>query len=244
MPSPVFPDRLIRPLPKRPIRSRLSPEAAGSILYPPTPPATQLFYTGAYHNHSDVADGKTFLQLDPVRETQSDHSPDDGFESGEDEGPVFVRRHGGTNRLSFSFPSPDAKFAKQLDMTPTKAMSLGPDGYDAFENSNNKKKRKIPTSGGMGNQNTSTDALSIGMSSSASSGVLEDVGSPYYAAYSLSPSGTGMSGPGRGRYGRPAGRSVSARVPLQTSFGGKASGRRDTTASLPVELMGKCVCVI
>ncbi|KAJ5176647.1 uncharacterized protein N7482_002524 [Penicillium canariense] len=36
-PSPVYPDRLIRPLPRRTLRSRLSIDAADTIHYPPTP---------------------------------------------------------------------------------------------------------------------------------------------------------------------------------------------------------------
>ena len=48
--SSVYPDRPIRPLPKRPLRSRLSQEAADSILYPPAPPATQLFYNAHLGN--------------------------------------------------------------------------------------------------------------------------------------------------------------------------------------------------
>ncbi|KAI9793571.1 MAG: hypothetical protein M1816_008004 [Peltula sp. TS41687] len=37
IPSPLYPDRPIRPLPKHRLRSRLSPDVADSILYPPAP---------------------------------------------------------------------------------------------------------------------------------------------------------------------------------------------------------------
>ena len=37
--SPIYPDRAIRPLPSRRLKSKLSPEQASHIVYPPDPPA-------------------------------------------------------------------------------------------------------------------------------------------------------------------------------------------------------------
>lgn len=58
--SPVYPDRVIRPLPKRSLRSRLSEEAAEAIPFPPNPPSTSLptynqyIENGEYLNENKV----------------------------------------------------------------------------------------------------------------------------------------------------------------------------------------------
>ncbi|KAI1915228.1 hypothetical protein LOZ64_003580 [Ophidiomyces ophidiicola] len=215
-PSPVFPDRLIRPLPKRPIRARLSPETADSILFPPSPPATQLFYT-SYATNGDVVNGaKVFVQRASYGfENNPDddhHIYEDGVESDED-GPVVVRRSIGLHRSSL----PPSEFVKHMG-SPSKASSNGLDGYDAFENTNNKKKRKIPTSGGLGcHSSLSTDILSISPSSApaVNSRPLEECSgnAAYYASsHAISPPSSGISGSGRGRFGRNAVRSGSGRT--------------------------------
>ncbi|GAD97666.1 hypothetical protein NFIA_078450 [Paecilomyces variotii No. 5] len=181
-PSPVYPDRLIRPLPKRPLRSRLSPEAAESILYPPAPPVTQLFY-GAYTENGDVVnDAKVYVQQNVEnygQECSTDGDHHHPYENGVDcvsddeDGPVMVRRSAGFRGASLS-PSAAAAsrqaYPGNADSSQTKPSS-GPDGYDAFENTNNKKKRKIPTSGNLGSHHStlSADLANMGISSSASS---------------------------------------------------------------------------
>uniref|UniRef100_A0A093UMV1 Protein IBD2 n=1 Tax=Talaromyces marneffei PM1 TaxID=1077442 RepID=A0A093UMV1_TALMA len=103
-PSPIYPDRLIRPLPKRPLRSRLSPEAAESILFPPAPPVSQLFY-GSYSDHHERQDSKYLMRQHSVDPYSHDHSPDrdhrhpyengvSEVESGDESGSVVVRRRG------------------------------------------------------------------------------------------------------------------------------------------------------
>ncbi|OJD23238.1 hypothetical protein ACJ73_05407 [Blastomyces percursus] len=255
-PSPVFPDRLIRPLPKRPIRSRLSPEAAESILYPPAPPATQVFY-GSYSGNGDVVnDAKVYVQQTNYGHEQSPdgshtHPYDDGVDSGDEDGPVVVRRSGGYHRSSLS-PAGESrqKYAKHLEDTPTKTTSSAPDGYDAFENTNNKKKRKIPTSGNPGNHsNLSADLMTMGISSNGgSTASLDDgsgTGSYYGTGNPASPAGNGISGPGRGRYGRNAGRTVSGRTPLAAHnpnawLGGRSgTGRKEAAISLGQESIGE-----
>ncbi|KAK2798289.1 hypothetical protein FQN50_008894 [Emmonsiellopsis sp. PD_5] len=259
-PSPVYPDRLIRPLPKRPIRSRLSPESAESILYPPAPPASQVFY-GAYAGNGEVVnDAKVYVQQNNYG---NEHSPerdhhhpyDDGIESADEDGPVVVRRSGGFHRSSMS-PSGEnrQKYAKHLEDTPTKS-SPGPDGYDAFENTNNKKKRKIPTSGNLGNHsNISADLVTMGLpGNGGGNGASLDDGSgtgPYYGTGNpASPAGNGISGPGRGRYGRNAGRTASGRTPLAAHTpnawlgnrpgAGNGAGRKDAAPGLGQESIGE-----
>ncbi|PGG99859.1 hypothetical protein AJ80_09281 [Polytolypa hystricis UAMH7299] len=253
-PSPIYPDRLIRPLPKRPIRSRLSREAAESILYPPAPPATQLFY-GAYAANGDaVNDAKVYVQQNAYAfegSPERDHHYDDGVDSGDEDGHVVIRRSGGFHRASMS-PSLQGdnrqKYAKHSEGTPSKPPSSGPDGYDAFENTNNKKKRKIPTSGNLGSHsNLSADISNMGLSAGGN-GVSSDdgsgTGSYYGTGHPASPAGSGMSGPGRGRYGRAAARSLSGRMPFSVHnpnawMGGKPGvNRRDAALSEPQESLG------
>ncbi|EER27838.1 hypothetical protein D8B26_006049 [Coccidioides posadasii str. Silveira] len=242
-PSPVFPDRLIRPLPKRPIRSRISPEVAESILYPPAPPATQLFY-GAYAGNGDVNDAKVFVQRNSYGfEPNPDdhHIYEDGVESDED-GPVVVRRSVGLDRSSL----PHSEYVKHMG-TPSKSSSNSLDGYDAFENTNNKKKRKIPTSGSLGCHSISADILNMSPSSpnGTSTGILEDnsaTGSYYGSGNPVSPAGSGISGSGRGRFGRNAARSAAGRVPLANYssnwLGNRPPGSRREPSHLGQEQTG------
>lgn len=232
-PSPVFPDRLIRPLPKRPIRSRLSAEAAGSILYPPAPPVARLFY-GAYAGNGDaVNDAKVYVQqtdfgYEHSPESDFRHPYEDGVDSGDEDGPVVVRRSVGLNRSSSSPTGADhrQKYAKHV--TPASNRSAGPDGYDAFENTNNKKKRKIPTSGSLGSHSgLSTELANLGLSGGgdANGVALDDgsgTGSYYGSGNPASPAGNGSA---RGRYPR----SGSSRGQPSGAWAGvlPGKGRRD-----------------
>jgi hypothetical protein len=103
------------------------------------------------------------------------------------------------------------------------------DGYDSFENTGNKKKRKIPTSAAFGNIHSSLSAelANMGISQSRefdSISPSEGGAGPYYgsgsAAASLPAAGTGISGAGRGRYGRTGRRDASGRSPLGVSMNG------------------------
>ncbi|OAX81682.1 hypothetical protein ACJ72_03977 [Emergomyces africanus] len=256
-PSPVFPDRLIRPLPKRPIRSRLSPEAAESILYPPAPLPHRFFY-GSYSGNGEVVnDAKVYVQQTNYGHEQSGegnhhHPYDDGVDSGEEDSSAVVHRSGGFHRSSMSPTGGETrqKYAKHLEDTPTKTSLSGPDGYDAFENTNNKKKRKIPTSGNPGNHsNISADMVPMGITSNGGNAAsLDDgngTGSYYGTGNPASPAGNGISGPGRGRYGRNAGRTVSGRTPLAVHhpnawLGGRSgTGRKEVATSIGQESIGE-----
>ena len=107
------------------------------------------------------------------------------------------------------------------------------DGSDSFENTNNKKKRKIPMSGSLGNHQSSLSAemAQMGLSANrdigashleADSGVGHYYGSGSSAIPAVS-SGNGISGAGRGRYGRAGTRHYSGRSPLGVSVNGSNS---------------------
>ncbi|KAL1970987.1 hypothetical protein VTN77DRAFT_2821 [Rasamsonia byssochlamydoides] len=254
-PSPVYPDRLIRPLPKRPLRSRLSPEAAESILYPPAPPVTQLFY-GSYSENGESHDGKGYMQQNGVDHYGHDHSPDRDHrhpyengvevESGDEDGPVVVRRSAGFRGSSLSPSTPTSNgqtHSGHLDSLQTKSSPAGMDGYDAFENTNNKKKRKIPTSGSLSSHHSSltTDLANMGLSGStastpASLGDGGGTGTYYGSGSPASAAGSGISGPGRGRLGRHglrnAGRNPLSIHSRDSWLGGRSgAGRRDLSLS-------------
>ncbi|KAL2801153.1 hypothetical protein BJX66DRAFT_2899 [Aspergillus keveii] len=245
-PSPVYPDRLIRPLPKRPLRSRLSSEAADSILYPPAPPATQLFY-GALSNGDVANESKVYVQQGDGRDQSPDrdhHIPYENgvdLDSGDEDGPVVVRRSAGFRGSSLS-PTPSGVQHQPLTSNgkgqPTKSSPTGPDGYDAFENTNNKKKRKIPTPGNLGSHHSSLspEFATMGLANSAqnpsvSPGDGGHVSTFYGTGSPASPVGNGISGSGRGRLGR-QGRRSSVHG-HGTWSQGRTPGRRDGPLSSP-----------
>ncbi|MCJ1234623.1 hypothetical protein MMC14_002584 [Varicellaria rhodocarpa] len=246
--SPIYPDRPIRPLPRRPLRSRLSPEIADSILYPPVPHVSKpLFYhsyndTGYYDNSTNV--NAEIREIDrALTEAQkasngiNSHSyqfKGNDVDSGEEDGLGIVRRHDSQRQVLESTPSRTfVNGSSRVEGPParsTVSSNDSVDGYDSFENTNNKKKRKIPTSGiSTGHHSTlSAEMASMGISPShdgdlshlASEG---GVGQYYGSGSSAIPagiSGTGISGAGRGRYGRSGARTASGRSPLGVSING------------------------
>lgn len=260
-PSPVYPDRLIRPLPKRTLRSRLSVEAAGSILYPPAPRVTQLFYGPVpAENREAVNDSKVYVQQaldDEADEQDSDRDHRHPYENGveydsvDEDSPVVVRCSAGFRGTSLP---PAGEGAQQPAQQQTqdqrgsvdaadvaaqaKSPSIGPDGYDAFENTNNKKKRKIPTPGNLNHHSSlSPEFATMGLSLSSSRPPAGDndssaTGTYYGTGNPASPVGGGISGPGRGRLGRNPARHNTVRNPLSvhtanTYLNTRSSGRRD-----------------
>lgn len=250
-PSPIYPDRLIRPLPKRPLRSRLSIDAADSILYPPAPPAARLFHSVPVDNGGVGNDSKVYVQETVEQDTQDQYSDKDfnysyengvGFDSADEDNPVVVRRSAGFRGSSLP-PSASGSPHPQLlsngeGPRQVKSSSTGPDGYDAFENTNNKKKRKIPTPGNLSSHHSSLspEFSAMGLATSAPSTPVTAAGensvSTYYTTGNpSSPGGNGDSGLGRGRLGHQgASRSSNGRIPLsvQTQVG-LANGRFPTT---------------
>lgn len=98
-PSPVFPERLIRPLPKRPLRARLSQEAQDSILYPPAPESSSPIFYSPYNENGILNDAKVHVQqnlsdFDPHYTHERDvYEEELDMDSGDDEGHMLVRGH-------------------------------------------------------------------------------------------------------------------------------------------------------
>ena len=251
--SPVHSGRPIRPLPKKPLRSRLSPEQADSILYPPAPPSSKpLFFpfneSSTYTNgakgdsaiSNGLAAGAEQLPAGYRGDTKDGYQfRGNDLESDEEDGIGIIRRYqeqrhaGSTVYRGFvngGARAEIAKYPKLPNIQPTASSADSVDGYDSFENTNNKKKRKIPTSGSLGNHHSSlsADMAQMGISSprELDSGQADADGgvSQYYgsgsSAIPAGNAGTGISGAGRGRFGRSGARNTSGRSPLGVSTNG------------------------
>lgn len=242
--SPIYPDRPIRPLPKRPLRSRLSPEVADSIRYPPAPTSSSLFYpysqttyqkTGVTVKQAVADIDKALIEAQKSgngnsqngyqfrgSEAESDDEQSIGvircFDDLQRQAATLTPTRGYSNGVNRSHEPPTQSTVSSNDSV---------DGYDSFENTNNKKKRKIPTSGSLGNHQSSLSAEMANMGISPSQdndGTLHTADGAvgqYYStlnpATSPNVSGTGISGAGRGRYGRTGRRDASGRSPLGVS---------------------------
>ncbi|KAI1803755.1 hypothetical protein F4811DRAFT_553541 [Daldinia bambusicola] len=231
-PSSLFPDRPIRPLPKRRLRERLSPDVADSIQYPPAPQTTAPLFVYPYNTKEDLAS----LGSEPLNVAHRENTTELGQEAGS-------RRNGlgndndshsliGQARRAFvSRPLHDSLGnaartplrqgqTRQPNPQPPPSTASSADGYDSFENSNNKKKRKIPTAGEtiLNGTHVLNDLGALGVSSPVATGdegSLDNSGSgtaAYYQSGGLATGGQGISGPGRGRYGRVR----NGRSPLRT----------------------------
>lgn len=250
-PSPVYPDRLIRPLPKRTLRSRLSTDAADGIYYPPTPPASQIFYGAPGDSEEVVNDSKVYVQqtieadrneLTPEADSHHGFEAAVELESGDEDRPAVVRRSAGFRGSLSPGSSPHPQGSGSAGKDGLKS-STGPDGYDAFENTNNKKKRKIPTPGNLGGHHSalSPEFASMGLANSNPPAVVTDgmpPGTSYGSEDPASPLSNGISGSGRGRLGRSSTRSNSGRNPLSANaqnawMNGRTLSRRDGLMSSP-----------
>lgn len=101
---------------------------------------------------------------------------------------------------------------------PPGSNSSSADGYESFENTSNKKKRKIPLPGAssMHQSQLSAEMASMGISGGSMDGARDDVHAgagggvavqqPTQSSAVMANAGTGISGAGRGRYGRQTGR--------------------------------------
>ena len=252
--SSIYPDRPIRPLPKRRLRSRLSSEVAESILYPSVKPLSKPLFQFPYNGPGDQQNGSpagmhpsemeaSLLQEQKTGDPETKSYRFRGAVNGSDEedGAGMARRYQAqrqrpvsvNNMLRNGYPLSRSDAVKYIKPPmPQSIASSGDsvDGYDSFENTNNKKKRKIPTSGSLGSHQSSlsADMAQMGISSARDM----DVGQPesdsgvghYYgtgnSAVPALPSGTGLSGAGRGRYGRASTRYNGGRSPLGVSVNG------------------------
>ena len=240
----IYPERPIRPLPKRRLRSRLSPGAVDSILHPQAAPSS-IASTQAASTEGEVYANTLPLNKDGEQRAQDEKDSYQfrGNEMREDaEGGVEARQPYWRQKTA-SMGTPPARngyLVTRHDNSrsymkppiPPSAASSGDsvDGYDSFENTNNKKKRKIPISGNLGNHHGSLSADMAHMDISSGrdidlSQVDPDDGVGQYlgtgsSAVATSSHGFGISGSGRGRFGRSSVRRYSGRSPLGVSFNG------------------------
>lgn len=216
-----YPDRPIRPLPKKPLRERLSPDVAQSIKYPPAPKTTTpLFYYGYNSREEDGVNGLLEPQHPSERERAAEiernyisRRTGDDLDSDEDEqayrSRIYSRPFADTSGKSYRYvQKPDSKHPNPQ---PPGSTASSADGYDSFENTNNKKKRKIPTPGDSSLNGSHLSSDLAGMGISTPDELVEDVGNGI-GSYHNSGVVQGISGPGRGRYGRIR----NGRSPLRT----------------------------
>ncbi|KAF1816432.1 hypothetical protein P152DRAFT_446088 [Eremomyces bilateralis CBS 781.70] len=251
--SATYPDRPIRPLPKRPLRSRLSPEQAGSIVYPPAPPATGPLFSFPYSQSPPFSAGPhrgegehPYQHAHPadVHKPAEEEDVDDGYWV---DGKRYNAKTGRIDRASMEEMNGSARPRGQSAAHPPPppgSTTSSADGYESFENTNNKKKRKIPVSGAAGAHSNAVLAEAPGVavpSSRTDASQFDDPSSgtgQYYGSgtSATSASGTGISGAGRGRYGR-NGRVPSERRPLGLSTSG-ANARANPNAVTRKEWSG------
>ena len=235
-------------MPRRRLRSRLSPELADSILYPSdTASLKSQFHDG--HDGQPKHASAAFNTIpnggvDVVENgDMARHSYQfKGNEFGCDDEAVAIRRHqeqrqrprstttASSKNSHILMRNESSKFFKPPIPQSTASSNDSIDGYDSFENTNNKKKRKIPTSGSLGSHqpSLSSEMAHMGLSSTRDIDVSPsevDSGVEHYhgsgsSAIPVVASGNGLSGAGRGRYGRASLRQHSGRSPLGVSFNG------------------------
>lgn len=226
----MYPERLIRPLPKRRLRSRLSEEEAKTIEFPPAPPTVSPLFTLPY---VDKPQGPAHRaprgDVDEHRcQCGADHGIDHVAEllDGAQERGLMAAADGVSEQAGQYHHAWEHAPGPYGKPPPPGSTASSADGYDSFENTNNKKKRKIPLSGG-NHHHSSLSAELVNMSISNSAADTQqpndtrDDGGQYYgqgSAPAHASSGTGISGAGRGRYGRP--RHSLDRRPLSASTNG------------------------
>ncbi|KAL7802433.1 hypothetical protein V8C44DRAFT_284499 [Trichoderma aethiopicum] len=230
--SLLFPDRPIRPLPKRRLRERLPPEVANSIKYPSyIHDHIPLFYYPSYATRDENGTSAATS----VGATMPHHRDDSKRNS-------TLRRHGASLTagiseevrgslvlgsssriqgmvIQSSVVLDPIRQTMEFQLVPSAASSV--DGYESFENTNNKKKRKIPTTGdSLANNGLSLSSDVAALATAArSQSPAKETDSNRGQLVPPSPSGNGcyvpssqgLSGPGRGRLGR----SRNGRSPLR-----------------------------
>ena len=238
--SPVYPDRPIRPLPKRRIRDRLSADAAELML--PKDPTQQSLFSFPYVPPEKGVGMVGKLRGGEVRrgdhicvDCAHEHEENSDLES-EDEEPAR-----NTYPTRFGHMGYDGTGGSRSNPPPPDSTTSSADGYESFENTNNKKKRKIPQANGIGAHGhhgvgaVSAELAGMGLSGREGDSLLPEeaapaVGSYYGSGSAAMPSagpGTGISasGAGRGRFGRARG-SLDRRPLAASTNGLNASGGR------------------
>jgi hypothetical protein len=217
-----YPERPIRPLPKRRLRERLSPDVAESIKYPPAPKTTAPLFYHPYNLREDTGANGLVESSHPSERERADEMErgyitrkcGDELDSDEDEAAyrsrIYSRHSETTTGRSYRYvQKPDLK---NSNPQPPASTASSADGYDSFENTNNKKKRKIPTPGDSSLNGTHLSSEMAGMGISGPDDLVDDLGGGVSYHSPGSAASQGLSGPGRGRYGRVR----SGRSPLRT----------------------------
>ncbi|KAK0390863.1 hypothetical protein NLU13_0366 [Sarocladium strictum] len=238
--SSLFPDRPIRPLPKRRLREKLSPEVAHKIQFPPsTHDAPPLFQYPSYSSREDgVPESPSATAAERRNEAIRNYTPrpqgTGTLDSVGIRSTLVTRSPPEILTRAAHRPVASKSETTRYDTQPPPSTASSIDGYDSFENTNNKKKRKIPSAGDSGHNGPS--GLSSDINSLSISGDMlppgADGADKYYsqsARYgmpgSYPPHSPGMSGPGRGRLGRSGGRSPLRTIPDGNNVWSNRSGR-------------------
>lgn len=226
--SSIYPDRPIRPLPKRRMRDRLSSEELDTINYPPAPQHNVPLFDYPYNLKAEAGEGRGEVSNVVGRENTAELAQESSLrrsglggggsssnEHGEKRLPDQARRatvsHSLDASLGYAIRTPPLQsHGRHTIPQPPPSTASSADGYDSFENTNNKKKRKIPTAGEsmLNGSHVLSDPSIMGMPSPPTTG---DEGpgdstlATPHAYYQSGPGNAntqGISGPGRGRYGR------------------------------------------
>ncbi|KAL2198617.1 hypothetical protein P885DRAFT_32982 [Corynascus similis CBS 632.67] len=208
--SSLFPNRPIRPLPKRRLRERLSPEVADTIQYPPLLQSSTTLFSYPYplpEEHSDTGPPA-------ARETGSHHEqrkPQSNGVVNDRKAEDAALKQGMATRAALQHANlvtrPKPEHGRYADSLPPHSTASSADGYDPFENTNNKK-RKIPTAGDSAPSgshvvnDSGTGAGSFATGAQFAEGHGDDL-TATTAPGSFASSVHNVPGPGRGRYGRP-----------------------------------------
>ncbi|KAI6783054.1 uncharacterized protein J7T54_002216 [Emericellopsis cladophorae] len=156
--SDLFPERPIRPLPKRRLREKLSPEVADSIRYPSStlnsvplfqyPPFTVREERGTTRLGS-LGPASQVHRGDLTRNWTARRDDGYGISGHSGDGPRVTTAArsspGQGNRTNGRAAHGDQSRHPKPQTSLSATSSV--DGYDSFENTNNKKKRKIPSAG-------------------------------------------------------------------------------------------------
>ena len=249
IPSPLYPDRPIRPLPKHRIRSRLSPGVAESILYP-SQPAETTSLNATYKSsqpervngfkdssaasrrgesqHNTVHQGRFVAEGEPDSDEEEVGQLSRALYHAQRDYPDFNGLHSSHGQF---FQQTQKTERSDIPPRPSNSNSSSVDGYESFENTKNKKKRKIPTPGNASGHHThlSADLANLGISSTSGADrsspdeLAGGTGQYYGAGYALPTAGGAASAPSgtvKARLSRSQLRTANPRSPLGASSDG------------------------
>lgn len=279
--SPVFPERAIRPLPRARLLSRLSPEQASNIVFPPDPPpispTLNLAPPGQVNGSTqqarvtsgDVAHGH-YLHHHPQSQPQQQKQSQQHLARRDEHGHLHCtcgeEVDSGEEEVEFDLPEyryPDGpmgnvqmrlmRAAQQAAKSPSAiSATSSADGYESFENTSNKKKRKIPLSNttSMNQSQLSAEMANMGLAGSPDGAIDDGRGGmamsesynmpPLQQSSGAPPSGTGISGAGRGRMRQSGKVETGLRRPLGSSNPNTVNGYAPSRSGSEIKTaMGK-----